>query len=331
MALIVTPGQLKQRAEFYHQLASLNSAGVGVIPALEMILKSPPTRAYRRPLEQLIQLLTQGYNVSESFRQLGKWLPEFDIALIEAGEQSGRLDASFKVLAIYYADRTTLMRSVISDLMYPLFIFHFAVFIGPFPALFISGDVGAYLKPILGTLVPIYAAVFFLILACQGKRGEQWRSMIESILKYIPLLGRGRRCLALARFSAAMESLLSAGVPIVESWELSAAASGSPALKRAVRVVRPRVDAGNSPGELFDQMRYFPEMYAGLYKTGEVSGQLDDTLKRLRVYYEEEGFRKLKTFCQWVPRIVYLLIMLKIAYGIVGFYTNYFNQVNSVM
>src|SRR5436190_13046956 len=125
MALIVTPGQLKQRAEFYHQLASLNSAGVGVIPALEMILKSPPTRAYRRPLEQLIQLLTQGYNVSESFRQLGKWLPEFDIALIEAGEQSGRLDASFKVLAIYYADRTTLMRSVISDLMYPLFIFHF--------------------------------------------------------------------------------------------------------------------------------------------------------------------------------------------------------------
>ncbi len=331
MALIVTPGQLKQRAEFYHQLASLNTAGVGIIPALQMIQKSPPTRAYRRPLEQLIHFLTQGYNVSESFRQLGTFLPEFDIALVEAGEQSGRLDACFKVLALYYADRATLMRSVISDLMYPLFVFHFAVLIGPFPALFITGDFAAYLKATLGTLLPIYIAVFLLSLACQGRRGEQWRSMIESILKYIPLLGRGRRCLSLGRFSAAMESLLNAGVPIVESWELAAAASGSPALKRQVRVVRPRVDAGNSPGELFDQMPYFPDIYAGLYKTGEVSGQLDDTLKRLRVYFEEEGFRKLKAFCQWVPRLVYMLIMLKIAYGIIGFYTGYFNQVNSLL
>ena len=54
-------------------------------------------------------------------------------------------------------------------------------------------------------------------------------------------------------------------------------------------------------------------------------------LRRLRTYYEEEGFRKLKTFCQWVPRLIYLLIMLKIAVGIVGFYKNYFDQVNSVL
>ena len=78
-------------------------------------------------------------------------------------------------------------------------------------------------------------------------------------------------------------------------------------------------------------MPYFPDIYAGLYKTGELSGQLDDTLKRLRVYFEEEGFRKLKAFCQWVPRLVYMLIMLKIAYGIIGFYTGYFNQVNSLL
>jgi type II secretory pathway component PulF len=331
MALIVTPGQLKQRAEFYHQLASLHSAGVGIIPALEIIHKSPPTRAYRRPLEALVQSLTQGYTVAESFRKLGQWLPEFDIALIEAAEQSGRLDAAFKVLALYYADRSALMRSVIGDLTYPVFIFHFAILLGPFPALFASGDLLAYLRPVLGTLVPIYAAVFFLLLACQGRRGEQWRSMMESILNWIPVLGWGRRCLALARFSAAMESLLSAGVPIVESWELSAAASGSPAMKKVVREIRPRVDAGETPGELVGKIGYFPDMFAGLYKTGEISGQLDDTLNRLRAYYEEEGFRKLKTFCQWVPRLIYLLIMLKIATGVIGFYQNYFNQMNDLV
>jgi general secretion pathway protein F/type IV pilus assembly protein PilC len=68
-------------------------------------------------------------------------------------------------------------------------------------------------------------------------------------------------------------------------------------------------------------------MFANQYNTGEVSGTLDDTLRRLRIYYHEEGSRKLHAVAQWTPRIVYLLIMLMIAWHIIKFWTNYFNQI----
>src|SRR6267378_374344 len=101
MSLMFTPGQLARRAEFYHQLAQLTSAGLGVMPALDQLEKHPPAPSYRVKIHRALQHLNQGFNLTESMRRVGQWLPEFDLALLEAGEHSGRLDACFKILANY--------------------------------------------------------------------------------------------------------------------------------------------------------------------------------------------------------------------------------------
>ncbi|PYI88717.1 MAG: hypothetical protein DME26_03005 [Verrucomicrobia bacterium] len=90
MALIVTPRQLVQRAELYHQLAQLTAAGVGIIQAFEMLHRSPPSRAYRQPLQIVIDGLRSGYTLTEALQGTGRWLPSFDTALLHAGEVSGR-------------------------------------------------------------------------------------------------------------------------------------------------------------------------------------------------------------------------------------------------
>jgi len=72
MSLIVTPRQLTQRAELYHQLASLTSAGVGMIQALEMVRRNPPSRSFRQPLTRLIASATEGSTITESMMCLGK-------------------------------------------------------------------------------------------------------------------------------------------------------------------------------------------------------------------------------------------------------------------
>jgi hypothetical protein len=91
MSFIVTPKQFAQRAEFYHQLAQLTSAGIGVLSALEQLKHNPPARSYREPIQRLLAELVQGRTLTGSLQQLDAWLPEFDIALIDAGERSGRL------------------------------------------------------------------------------------------------------------------------------------------------------------------------------------------------------------------------------------------------
>ncbi len=71
-------------------------------------------------------------------------------------------------------------------------------------------------------------------------------------------------------------------------------------------------------------------MFANLYASGEVSGKLDETLRRLYAHYQEEGARKLHAFAQWTPRLVYLLVAGVIAYKVITFYLGYFQQINDV-
>jgi type II secretory pathway component PulF len=329
MPLILTPRQFRDRAEFYHQLAQLTAAGIGLTAALDQLQRNPPARSYRWPVRQLCRQLSEGLTFTEALQRLGSWLPAFDIALLHAGEQSGRLDACLRLLDNYYEDRARVARQIISDLLYPAFLFHFAVFIFAFIRWFQAGTAVQFLSQTLGVYLPVYAVILLLIYAGQSRHGEGWRASIESLLRPVPVLGTARRYLALARLAAALEALLSAGVTIIEAWELAAAASGSPALRRAVLAWRPLVDAGQTPAETINASGKFPELFANQYATGEISGKLDDTLRRLHQYYQEEGSRKLHTFTQWTPRAIYFGVMLMIAYWVVHFYMGYFQQIQN--
>ena len=330
MALILSPAQLTQRAEFYHQLSQLTAAGLALPASLNQLEQHPPARSYRQPLRLIGKQLSEGYTFTESIRHLGSWLPAFDVALIQAGEQSGRLDASFRLLGDYYRDRARVVRQMLADLAYPGFLFHFAVFILPFANLFNTGNWRAYLLQTFGILVPVYTVVFLVIYATQARHGERWRSALELLLHPIPILGAARRYLALSRLAGALEALLNAGVSIVEAWELAASASGSPALRRIVHSWRPLVDAGQTPAEVLTASAQFPSLFVHQYHTGEISGKLDETLNRLHQYYQEEGTRKLRAVAQWTPRIVYLFIVLAIAVKIVQFWSGYFNNIRQI-
>ena|SRR5438477_9087045 len=330
MSFIVTPKELTQRAELYQQLASLMSAGVGTIQALEMIRRNPPARSFREPLARLIARVTEGATLTESALALGSWLPSFDLALIQAAEQSGRLPECFRLLAGYYNERAQLARRVIADLAYPLFVLHFAICIFPVSQLVqlvTQSAVLGFLQAKFILLAPAYVVVFILIVACQGHRGELWRANVERALRWVPVLGPARRNLALARLSAALEALISAGVSIFDSWELAAAASGSPALRRAVHAWYGALRAGETPAELIARTAEFPELFANLYHTGEISGRLDDSLRRIHLHYQEEGSRKLHLFSQWLPRLIYFGIVLAVAYQVVSFWTGYYNNI----
>jgi type IV pilus assembly protein PilC len=339
MALIFTPGQLARRAEFYHQLSQMTAAGLTIMRTLEQLEQHPPARSYRLKIQRTLHDLGQGYSLTEAFRRVPGWLPEFDVALIQAGEHSGRLDSCFKLLANYYGDRARVARQVIGDLLYPLLLLHMAIFIFPFvelaKGLFNSaGGSNIWLTYVLqtfGILIPLYLLVLLTVFLTQSSRGEKWRAWIEILLRPIPILGTARFYLSLARLCAALEALLSAGVLITQAWEMAATACGSPAIKRTVLSWRRNLESGNTPAELVSDSHRFPELFAGQYASGEISGKLEDTLKRLHEYYQEEGSRKLRGFAQWSPRLIYFLVAIIIGYKVIRFWLNYFNQISNTL
>ncbi|HEV2210502.1 MAG TPA: type II secretion system F family protein [Verrucomicrobiae bacterium] len=329
MTVMFTPGQFTQRAEFYHQLGQLTSAGLTLPVSLEQLRRSPPGPSYRAPIEAVLHQLSAGCSFTEALRQQGSWLPAFDMSLLFAGEHSGRLDSCFKLLADYYQERARTLRQLLTDLAYPLFLLHFGILIFTFIQLLHSNSWVAPLVQPACLLVALYGGTFLVIYATQSRHGETWRGRMEALLRPVPVLGTARRELALARLSAALEALLNAGVSIIEAWELAAAASGSPALRRTVLSWRPQLESGETPAEVLRRSGKFPEMFANQYATGEISGKLDETLGRLHQYYQDVGSRKVHIVSQWVPRFIYLIVMLLVAYKVVSFYLGYFRDVSN--
>lgn len=308
----------------------LIASGISIINTLEMMQRNPASRASRAELANVAQLLREGHTITDAFREAGGF-PEFDAALIEAGDKSGRLDQCFKLLSVYYRERAETARQVIGGLLYPAFLFHMAVFIFPFIEWFRTGNTTKFILQSFGILIPLYAVIIAIVVACQGRHGEKWRSMIENIAKPIPILGKARRQLALARLAAALEALLNAGMPIIGAWELAGAASGSPALRRTIVGWKADLERGSTPAELVTSSRAFPEPFVNLYHTGEISGKLDESLNRLHAMYRDEGSRNLKLASTLFPKIVYGIVAAIVAWKVISFYVGYFNELQDAM
>jgi type II secretory pathway component PulF len=348
---MVTPGTLNRRAELYHQLGTAIAAGMPVIKALEMAGNNRALASSRGLILTLTQYLREGHTLSDSFLYAqGKipgqtevslvkkkhkfWMPDFDVALLSVGEETGRLDLIFKMLSAYYATRVKIIRDTIASLLLPavnltvfLLVFPLGLLI-MFAGGIIDGNYVECLPFIFEKLIVyggLYGTIFLLIYLCQGTHGESWRSIVESFTRCVPMLRTASKYLVVGRFSAALESLVNAGVPVIRSWKLAGQASASPLLRREIDARVNELDQGLTPAEMVNQIAYFPEMFRNLYLTGEISGQIDDTLARLRDYYQEEGFRTLKLFSRILSGIIYGIIALSIAIYIIHFWIGYFH------
>ena len=295
MALIITPGQLKQRAELYHTLGVLLSAGLTAPKALEQLERNPPSRSLRAPIAQLREHLRDGESVGDAVARMGGWMPAFDVALVNAGDRSGRLDACFKLLAGLL--QGTGANGPQGDFGFdvPGFCFSFRGCAFCIHWCFQERTrLARFFLVVLGILLPIYAAAIFLILACQGRQGEKWR-------RWWKIFSGRFRCWA--RRDAAWRW---------RGWRrrwkrCSARGSSSPARGswRWRRAVRPpwagRCAAGRRRWSPVPRRRSWSgsprisRIFSSLYYSGEISGQLDETLGRLHTLYQDEGIRKMRT------------------------------------
>lgn len=330
---MVTPGQLNRRAQLYDQLGSTIAAGVPLVKALEMASRNRSLRGSQKVILALIGHLREGHTFADSMKKVQGWLPEFDVALLSVGEASGRLDVAFRQLARNYTARAKITRDTIKGLIVTVMTLNVFLLVFPLGYLIafawgiMDGDYARCIPFLIEKVVVyggIYGAVFFLIFACQGNRSEGWRALVENIFMSVPLLRTAVKYLALARLATALDALLSAGVPVIKSWDLAAAASGSTRLKREIQAWTPQFENGVTPAEMVSQIRYFPEMFVNLYASAEVSGNHDETLQRLHVYFEEEGFNALQFFTRVMNGIIYGCITALIVFNIIRFWVTYY-------
>jgi type II secretory pathway component PulF len=269
-------------------------------------------------LEGLRRGLAAHLTVSESVKEHTDSVP-LEVSLLAAGERGGRLENSFEHLARYYELRQKSKDKAIGALVYPIILLHFGLVLPELPKLVTGEGISEVVGDVVVNIGIAWVLLGGLGLAAWWAVKTAGASVaMDGFLNAIPMVGGVRRHWALARFCQVFQTGLLAAFQITETLRLAGDASQSAQLREAARRAAKSVDKG---GRLDDSMKktgVFPKAFMQSVATAEETGTLDREMERWAVAEAELAARSQDRLAEWMPRILYVLIMIYIVARIFG-------------
>jgi len=231
--------------------------------------------------------------------------------MVEAGETGGVLDLILQRLATLIEKVVKLKRSIVSASIYPAAVIFVAIaavaiimivvipqfeqiflgLLGPGEALPLPTRIVMAMSGFLAgwggfaTLVAIIATAVGIKFYYKTPKGR-WQ--IDTLMLKTPIFGSILRKVAVARFARILSTLLSSGVPILQSLEITAKTAGNVIIEDAILKVRAGVERGESFVEPLKATDVFPHMVGQMVGVGEQTGALDAMLGKIADFYEDE-------------------------------------------
>jgi type IV pilus assembly protein PilC len=320
-----------QKHFFYTELAKLLGAGFGIREAAQAMRRSRMPREQEAWLQRMESGLLQGRSIAESLGGNGSD-GRLERSILEAGERSGRMASSLQHLADYFGMMANVRRSATSALIYPFFLLHLGIVASILPlGLIRSTPMASMLGDLVISLLITYSvcalAYYGLKTSLQAASGSP---RIDALLNLLPLLGKARRNLAMARFTMAYHACVLAGMSMTETVRTSTAAAQSGVLTSARQNLENALSQGNPLGPAFMASSAFPEAFARSYTTAEVSGTLDVDLQRWANVFQEDAERDMRKLAAAVPKIVYAIIVVYVGWQIMRFYLGYLADLDRI-
>jgi type IV pilus assembly protein PilC len=292
---------------FSQQLANLIEAGVGLVPALDLLSQEVSSRPLRRIVKRVADDLRMGLPLSRALGKHETVFPPIYRRMLEVGERTGNLAFVLRQLADYLEKEEKIIRKVQSAMAYPLFLLamSFVVVLIVFnftlpPLVQLYAEFDAELPGItLGLMAFVgfmldyrfllfVALVLVILLTAWYSSRPTGRRHIHTLLLKIPMLGTANLQGAIARLSRSLSTLLRAGVSLPESLELAKETMGNVVLRAAVEDLRQETLQGRGLSGPISRARLFPGLLAQIVRVGEETGTLDSHLATLAGFYEEE-------------------------------------------
>jgi type II secretory pathway component PulF len=300
----------------YHKLSLLLRAGVPVLQSLHNAAKSSRGKI-KRALSAVADSVSRGDNLVEAMSKHPKVFMPLDVILVEAGQASGNLTTVLEFLSRWYDFRNRLRRSIVSGMVLPIFLIHFAAVVGPAPGFVLKqySLTQYYLQAvIILALLYVPTIIILAILHLTPKTGLP-RLLLDALALRIPLLGQAITNLALGRFCRAFAMLYKAGVPIIHSVEIAGGVTGNAMITRMLKGGADSGRAGNLISAGFSSK--LPPDLLSIWQVGEDTGKLDEAVERLADEFSEVAELLFTELAKWMPRLVYFAICIVMAFQII--------------
>lgn len=325
---------LKERLFFVQHLGVMLKAGISLSAALETLGKQSQNKYFIHILKDLSEKISSGQSFSESLRPYKKVFGELFIAMIEAGELSGKLEDVLKTLHLQMKKEHKLISKVKGALTYPAVIVLAIIGIGAFMLVVVVPQISAMFKDLntelplptkilIGTsgmitnhgFVTICLVVAFVIAWIQILKTEKGRFIFQAVLLKAPIIGPIIKKINLARFSRNISSLLKTDIMIIKTFQITAQVLGNLHYRQALLDMAQKIKKGGKLNEVINNYpSLFPPLVASMVSIGEETGELDSILLELADFYEEEVDQIMEN----LPAIIEPLLILVMGLGVGG-------------
>ena len=304
---IRTGVSLKTLVFFTRQLSTMFSAGLTIEKAITDLEKEERNKKFAKVLRKIGDDIRKGFSLSEAFQQHPGVFNPLYVALVQAGEISGTLHTVLDELSDYLEKIEDTRRKVTSAMAYPVFILVFLIgvvwgmfyFIIPMFAA-VYADFNATLP--VPTLIAIsisnfivnnlFLAILIFLLAIASLflvyLTDRGRFVMDTIKLRIPVVGGVIRNSIMSKFSRTFSILMAAGVPIMDTMELTENVVQNAVIEGAVRRARVLVKEGYGVANAFRRTGHFPSTLLQMLSTGEETGDMDKLLGKAAQFYEKQ-------------------------------------------
>ncbi len=320
----------RQNAQLFHELSQLARSGLPIGKSLE-ILGRKGGRGVSGCARLLAADLSESGSVSAAFRAAK--FSASDAAVIEAGESTGRLEQVYDELEAYYSQVASARKQIVAKSIYPLLVFHLGVFLLAIPRAIIAGSFSDYLSAILPPLLVFYAAMGLSLLAWRGIRNLVDQNVVAArVILAVPVFGGFLSDWTAWKFSSVLSLYIRAGGGLLKAVSSAGQTCGSAVLRAAsegaLAAVRER-DCGLS--EAFRLQGALPEILERAIEVGEHAGRLDEETQRAAEMFKTRTLERLDAIGEWVPKILYMVIVFYMGWQIIQMATGVAGSVDSVL
>jgi type IV pilus assembly protein PilC len=299
--------KLKDLAVMSRQFATMINSGLSLLRALSILADQTENKTLAKTLGEVRTAVETGQSLSAALAKHPRVFPPLVVNMVRAGEVGGFLDRVMLQIAENYEAEVKLRSKIKSAMTYPVVVFVIAIlsvigmllFIVPIFANMFR-DLGGALPLPTQILVNLSAALRFtapalLVLVVvfgvvwrRVRHTEQVRNALDPLKLKLPVFGPLFQKVAISRFSRNFGTMLSSGVPILQSLEIVGETAGNVVLRRAAASVQESVRRGESlAGPLADHP-VFPPMVVQMLAVGEDTGAIDTMLHKVSDFYDAE-------------------------------------------
>ena len=300
--------KLKDLSIFARQFATMLSSGLPILRCLSILSEQTQNPTLRDILSTVTSDVERGDSLSEAMVK-HKEFPPLMISMIRAGEVGGFLDTTMLQLAESFESDVMLRGKIKAALTYPIAVAIIAVLIAiamlifvvpifsemfasfggslPAPTQFLVNASNAIKNPLISLpiLVVIVAGAWWYR---RNKHNSRVRNVVDPLKFRIPVFGGLFQKIALARFARTLSTLLAAGVPVLTALDIVGDTAGNIVISRAVTAVKESVRQGSGMATPLAEHPVFPEMVIQMIAVGEDTGSVDQMLRKVADFYDQE-------------------------------------------